>query len=296
MPLRTRLTIAAIGLTLLGSPVAFSQQRAQTPPPTKPPLAPADIASLPAGTDRLELYLLMGQSNMKGRGFMPEEPLRDPRIVMMHRKTDEWFLARHPLHLVGSPIDFEGHDNAGVGPGLAFAQALARKLDGARIALIPCAVGGTPISRWAKDQRLYDDCVRKAKLALSQGPAGKTRLRGALWLQGEAESRSEELIAAYPAALADLVDRLRADLGLPELPFVASTVGEMRPAPELNQKLAAVNRVLLDLPDQRPNTACVDARELKSHIGDYVHFDTAAQEEIGRRFAAKYLELRRADR
>ena len=284
--------LATAVLAFLGAVPAWTQQRVQTPPPTKPPLAPADISSLPAGTNRLEIYLLMGQSNMKGRGFMPEEPLSDPRIVMMHRKTDGWFLARHPLHLVGSPTDFEGHDNAGVGPGLAFAQAIAAKLDGARIALIPCAVGGTPISRWAKGQRLYDDCVRKAKLALSQGPAGKTALRGTLWLQGEAEARSEELIAAYPAALADLVDRLRADVGLPGLPFVASTVGEMRQDQETNQKLAAVNRVLLDLPNQRPKTGCVDARDLKTHIGDYVHFDTAAQDEIGRRFAAKHLELR----
>lgn len=284
---------ATLALALVAALPAFAQ-RAQTPPPTKPPLTPADISALPAGTDRLDIYLLMGQSNMKGRGSMPEEPRRDPRIVMMHRNTDEWFLARHPLHLVGSPADFEGHDNAGVGPGLAFAQAVLAKSPRARIALIPCAVGGTPISRWAKDQMLYDDCVRKAKLALSQGPAGKTRLRGALWLQGEAEARTEELIAAYPAALSDLVDRLRADGGLPDLPFIASTVGEMRQEAETNQRLAAVNRILLDLPKQRPYTACVDARDLKSHIGDFVHFDTAAQEEIGRRFAAEYLEAERA--
>ena len=132
--------------------VSALAQRVQTPPPNKPPLTPVDIAKLPAGTDSLEVYLLMGQSNMKGRGVMPEEPLRDPRIVMMHLKTDGWFLARHPLHLVGSPVDFEGHDNAGVGPGLAFAQAIEPKLDRVRIALIPCAVGGTPISRWAAEE------------------------------------------------------------------------------------------------------------------------------------------------
>jgi hypothetical protein len=28
-----------------------------------------------------------------------------------------------------------------------------------------------------------------------------------------------------------------------------------------------------------------------THIGDQVHFDTAAQEEIGRRYAAAYLAL-----
>ncbi|MEZ5397388.1 MAG: sialate O-acetylesterase [Bryobacterales bacterium] len=96
-----------------------------------------------------------------------------------------------PASLGRQPGRLQGHDNAGVGPGLAFAQAIEAKLDRVRIALVPCAVGGTPISRWAAGQRLYDDCVRKAKLALAQGPCGKTHIRAALWLQGEAESRSK---------------------------------------------------------------------------------------------------------
>jgi hypothetical protein len=40
-----------------------------------------------------------------------------------------------------------------------------------------------------------------------------------------------------------------------------------------------------------PHTACVDARDLKTHIGDSVHFDTAAQNEIGKRFAAKVIQI-----
>lgn len=79
-----------------------------TPPPTRPPLQPVDITRLPAGLERLDLFLLLGQSNMKGRGFMPVEPSRDPRIVMMHLKDDAWYLARHPLHLVGDPKTFVG--------------------------------------------------------------------------------------------------------------------------------------------------------------------------------------------
>jgi Carbohydrate esterase, sialic acid-specific acetylesterase len=84
-----------------------------------------DITKLPEGKTQLDLFLLMGQSNMKGRGVMPEEPKRDPRIVMMHLKDDQWYLARHPLHLTGDAKTFQGHDNAGVGPGLAFAEAIA---------------------------------------------------------------------------------------------------------------------------------------------------------------------------
>ena len=85
----------------------------ETPSPTKPPLESADVSRLPAGCDRFDLFLLIGQSNMKGRGVMPAEPLRDPRIVMMHLRDDAWYLARHPLHLTGDARTFAGHDKEG---------------------------------------------------------------------------------------------------------------------------------------------------------------------------------------
>jgi hypothetical protein len=42
---------------------------------------------------------------------------------------------------------------------------------------------------------------------------------------------------------------------------------------------------------KRPHTACVDARDLKGHIGDNVHFDTDAQNAIGRRYAEQLKKL-----
>lgn len=267
------------------------KQRANTPPPTKPPLISADITTLPEGTDHLDLYLLIGQSNMKGRGHMPEEPKNDPRIVMMHLRTDEWFNARHPLHLVGDPQTFEGHDNAGVGPGLAFAEAVATADPNARIGLLPCAKGGTSITLWKEGAKLYTEAIRRTKLALEQGPKGKTRLKAVLWLQGEADSPFQRM-QNYQANLNDLVDRLRKDLDDPDLPFIAATIGEMRPDTAESLR-SVVNKILLDLPNQREHTACVDARDLMGNIGDNVHYDTASQEEIGRRFAKLYLEMER---
>lgn len=265
------------------------EKKSITPPPTPPPLVATDIKTMPEGTGRLDLYLLLGQSNMKGRGTMPETPGNDARMVMMHLKTDAWYLARHPLHLTGDPETFEGHDNAGVGPGLSFAETVFAADSAARIGLIPCAKGGSAISLWGADGPLYIEAVRRTKLALSQGPAGKTRLRGVLWLQGEADAKPGKQ-ENYAAALHDLVDRLRIDLSDPGLPFIACTIGEMRPdaAGKMN---TGINQILLDLPNRRPGTACVDARDLKGHIGDSVHFDTASQEEIGRRYAAAFLKL-----
>lgn len=276
--------LVLIGLLL--SPWAMAQKQPKPAPSdlTKPPLDAADIIELPKEMDRVEIFLLMGQSNMKGRGVMPEKPLRNPQIIMMHKGTDDWFLARHPLHLVGSPTDFSGADNAGVGPGLAFAETLAAVQPKTRIALIPCAVGGSNITQWRKGRRNYNETIRRAKLALEQGPKGKTRIAGALWLQGESDSTTAEKIQAYRDRLAQLIDDLRADTGVPDLPFIACTIGE-RKSPELRAKL---NAILLDVPKLRPQTACVDGRSFAGYV-DSVHFNTATQKEHGRRFAAEYL-------
>jgi hypothetical protein len=111
-----------------------------------------------------------------------------------------------------------------------------------------------------------------------------------LWLQGEANANTAGL-TVHEAKLLQLVDDLRADLAQPDLPFIACTIGEMGDVSKLGDQ-GAMNQLLLSLPAKRAHTACVDARDLKTHIGDSVHFDTPAQNEIGRRFAVKLNELR----
>jgi hypothetical protein len=285
--------VSLLCLIVLSSPLfaqkAAKAKKASTPPPTKPPLVSVDITKLPEGATHLDLWLLYGQSNMKGRGFMPDEPKNNPRIVMMHLKDDQWYLARHPLHLTGDAKTFQGHDNAGVGPGLAFAEVLAAQDKTAAIGLVPCAVGGSSIKLWQKGAKLYEDALRRARLALQTTAPVKARLRGILWLQGEANANAQER-PQYAEQLRSMITSFRADLALPDLPFIACTIGEMQPEPRLTD-LKAMNEILLALPKSALNSACVDARDLKSHIGDSVHFDTAAQEEIGRRFAARALSL-----
>jgi hypothetical protein len=268
---------------------AAKDNKANTPPPTKPPLVSVDITKLPEGETQLDLFLLMGQSNMKGRGAMSEEPKRDPRIVMMHLKDDQWYRARHPLHLTGDAKTFQGHDNAGVGPGLAFAETLAAANTKLAIGLVPCAVGGSSIKLWQKGAKLYEEALRRAKLALQTTAPVEARIRGVIWLQGEANTNPQEL-PLHAERLRAMIGALRADLALPELPFIACTIGEMKPEPLLTN-LKAMNDIQLALPKSVPHTACVDARDLKTHIGDAVHFDTAAQNEIGKRFAAKFIEI-----
>ena len=286
-----RISVFSLLALLTVAPILTAQtnQRKKKAAPadlTKPPLIEADLSVLPKNMEQVDLFILMGQSNMKGHGVMPAEPLNSPQIINMHMVTDDWFLARHPLHLTGDPKDFSGANNAGVGPGLAFAQKLAEAQPKTRIALIPCAVGGSSVGQWSKGRGNYEAAVRRAKLALEMGPKGKTRLAGILWHQGESDSTSEKKVAAYSQKLGQMIDDLRQDLGVSDLPFIACTIGEKK-----NPKVrAALNAKLLNLPSLRPNTACADGRSHASYV-DAVHFDTAAQDKFGSLYAEEYLKL-----
>ena len=252
---------------------------------------PIDPAVLPHGTEQVDIYLLLGQSNMKGRGALPLEQSTDPRIIHMNMGNDQWYEAVHPLHKAGVPDLIDGSDRAGVGPGLAFAQAMLAEDSATRIALVPCAHGGSWIQLWSKGGRFYTPALRRAKQALSDFPEGKARIAGVLWLQGESDSL-ENRYAVYDTKLTDLVQRLRADLNEPELPFVACTIGTFIKPKAKYLYVAEINADLLALPETLPFTACVDARDLKDgHIGDFMHYNTASQEVMGARFAEEFKSL-----
>lgn len=256
------------------------------------PLTPAGLANPPAGVERIELFLLMGQSNMKGRGEVPSEQTLNPRIVMMHLKNDQWYLAQHPLHFTGDPVTFEGAGNEGVGPGLAFAQTVAEKDPKVLIGLVPCAVGGTKLDAWVKGAKHYENAVRRARLALGVKSSVPVILKGALWLQGEFDTNPESL-PTYQSRLSRMVGDLRADLGVPDLPFIAATIGEFDITPPSHPTgKTLLNEALLALPTVCPRTACADARDLKEHIGDKGHYSAASANIVGSRMAAKYLELK----
>lgn len=291
---RQALKAGAAALAGLAFAPAWARAAQKQTKPSKalekyPPLQPLDMTKPPSGWRSMDLFLLTGQSNMKGRGHLPERPQDASRIAMLHMRDDKWYAARHPLHLVGDSQTYQGAGNEGVGPGLTFAEGLLETNKDAGIGLIPCAVGGTAISLWQKGAKLYDEAVRRAKLATTSTTALQGKIRGVLWLQGEADSK-EERVPLYSERLLQMIDDLRADLKDDKLPFIACTIleGADRTKPSGKSK---INEILLSLSKQRKGTACVDARDLTGHIGDNVHYDTASQEEIGRRFAAKYREL-----
>ncbi|MBO9151535.1 sialate O-acetylesterase [Chitinophaga sp. GCM10012297] len=236
--------------------------------------------SKPEGPDPdFHLYLLVGQSNMSGRGVLTDEyrHLSQPNVLMLD-KDGNWVEAAHPLH-------FDKPRIAGVGPGLSFGLEMANADPNVRIGLIPCAVGGTPIESWepgamdrATKKYPYDDATKRLKIAMKKGV-----IKGIIWLQGEANSkpgRSE----GYLEKLEVLIGRFRETAGDKNLPVVAGELGRYRPAYSL------INEQLAQLPGKVKNTA-VASSEGFTHKGDNTHFDAASATGFGKRFAEKMLSL-----
>lgn len=221
------------------------------------------------------LYLLVGQSNMAGRGAIDTESKKiNPRILMLD-STNRWVPATDPVHF--------DKPSAGVGPAISFANEMLNGNDKIKIGVIPSAWGGSPINVWEPGEvymntaHPYDDALIRAKLAMQTGV-----LKGIIWHQGESDNDSVRSIV-YLEKLKILVNRLRTDLQVPNLPFVAGEIGYFNKADFINKE---INR----LPNEVPNTAVVSANGLVDK-GDQLHFSTAAARELGKRYAVAMKEL-----
>ncbi len=242
----------------------------------------ADENKLPA-RDKFHLFLLVGQSNMAGRGKVTDDDRKPHARVLMLTKGNTWAPAIDPLH-------FDKPRIVGVGLGKTFGIELAKARPGVTIGLIPCAVGGSPIASWepggyhaSTKTHPYDDAMKRARVALKAGT-----LKGILWHQGESDA-SPEKSAVYEAKLHALIARLRKELNGHDVPFIAGQMGQFPTRPWSDGK-RKVDRAHRDLPKKVKRTAFVNSNDL-THKGDHVHFDAASYRELGRRYAKAFLAL-----
>ena len=223
--------------------------------------------------ENMKLFLLIGQSNMAGRGPVgPADQVPHPRVFML-TKALAWVPAVDPVH-------FDKPDIAGVGLASSFARTLADADPAAVIGLIPAAFGGTSLDEWAPGGQLYANAVARAQAAMTRG-----RLAGILWHQGENDSQPE-LAATYVVRFARMIRQLRSDLGAEDVPVIVGETGRFRPDG------AAVNAALATVPQSVPHCAFVSAEGLADK-GDRLHFDTPALHEFGRRYAKAWLEMQK---
>lgn len=227
-----------------------------------------------AEPENLQLFLLIGQSNMAGRGKIEaQDKIPHPRIFVLTRDLS-WIPATDPLHF--------DKPEAGVGLGSSFARTVAEADSRVMIGLIPAAVGGTSLSQWKPDGQLYTDAVVRAREAMKRGV-----LAGILWHQGEGDS-SPAAAKTYPDRFARMISRLRADLNAPDVPVIVGETGRFR------ADCHAINEALSTLPKTMSKCVFVPAEDLNDK-GDKVHFDAKSLRIFGRRYADAWLLLTKAE-
>lgn len=237
-----------------------------------------------APAKKIHIYLLVGQSNMAGRGT-PEriDTLTDPQILMFS-KDEKWLPAKEPLA-------FDKPGVAGVGPGLAFGKAILASDKTATVGLVPAAVGGTAIDLWkpgafdaATNTHPYDDAIRRAKNAMQLG-----ELKGIIWHQGESDANMI-LSGEYESKLVQLIERFRRDLGYPDVPFILGEIGDFRPGQNL--EIPKINAIIRKVAANTKNSGLAQCYGL-THKGDFIHFDTPSARELGKRYAAALLTVQK---
>lgn len=247
----------------------------------RPTVDAQDAVQIPE-KDNFHLYLLVGQSNMAGRGKVAaEDKVANPRVLALS-KDNRWQFAVDPIHFDKSV--------AGVGLGRTFGIIIAEATPDVVVGLIPCAAGGSPISSWQPGgyhgqtkSHPYDDALQRAKIAMEVGT-----LKGILWHQGESDSK-EELSVVYEQRLHELIDRFRNELESPDVPFVVGQMGQFSERP-WNDAKRQVDKAHQSLPKKVPHTGFVSSDDL-DHKGDQVHFNAEGYRELGRRYAKAYQEI-----
>lgn len=227
--------------------------------------------------NRLNIFLLIGQSNMAGRGRIREVPVLSHPQVFMFREN-RWITAEEPLHTDKPAI-------AGVGLGMSFAVALTEQTGLTPIGLVPCAVGGTPLSRWMPGADLYEKAVTTAKSALAQGD-----LRGILWHQGEADACHHDAAGSYGRRFQEMVQGLRAEFSSGDIPVIAGELGPYLCRREECAHFERVNQHLRECEARLPQYACASAENLHDN-GDNLHFSAASLREFGLRYAKQLQKL-----
>ena len=222
-------------------------------------------------------FLLIGQSNMAGRGFLPEAAEVDTSRIKILR-NGRW----QPMYRPVNP----DRCTSGVCLAESFAEAYAKKYD-VDVGLIPCADGGTEIRQWLPGSLLYDHAVCQAKLAQRT-----STIAGVLWHQGESDC-VEDRIAPYEERLRHVITSIRKDLDLNDVPFIMGELGEFLSEHEAAflHNFPAINDVIRSFDDTEHRIGIVSAKGLGSNA-DKLHFSSDALHEFGLRYFKVFESLR----
>ena len=225
----------------------------------------------------MDSILLIGQSNMAGRGFLnAENKISSPRLFKL--VNCRW---RPMFEPVNPDREFSG---ANLAPtfGLEYVKYTEEN-----IGFIPCADGGTAISEWQKGGDLYENALFQAKMAMKI-----SNLKAILWHQGESDTHSGRP-EVFKESFLKMLEDLKKDLGLPDIKIYCGGLGEFLSdfpnGGDMCTRWRDINNIYMEIASERDDVRFVPADGLGANP-DNLHFNTEALREFGRRYFDAYLK------
>lgn len=231
------------------------------------------------GGDDLRSFLMIGQSNMAGRGDIADvEPINNFRCYML--RNGRFLRMSEPVN--PDRAVFGKGFKSGISLAASFADEFAKHYK-SRVGLIPCADGGTTINEWQPGEILYDNAVFMTKLAMRS-----STFSGIIWHQGESDCTSDGQLSAYKDKFLNFVNSIRRDLGAEDLPFIAGEISEnIGEGWGVGTRAVSFNRILRELSGELSLFGVASSAGLLLK-DDGVHFTSASAREFGKRYFEIY--------
>lgn len=233
--------------------------------------------------DSLFIFLMAGQSNMVGLGFIEaRDTIANHRILSINHSMN-WIYGKEPIH-------FYEKKYIGLDCGLSFASKIIDSIpEGFSVAIIPCAVGGSSIQNWINNDTirgvpLLDNLKNKINFSKKFG-----KIKGVIWHQGESDA-TQELIPKYQNSLISMINLFRDFTNNDSLPIVLGELGNFINLKERQEKWNSINDILNNIAKMDNNIEVIKTKEFTFN-SDNLHFDSKSQRELGVKFALKHLQF-----
>lgn len=227
----------------------------------------------------MKSVLMIGQSNMAGRGFINDVPMIcNERIQML--RNGKWQTMCEPINY-DRPV-------AGVSLAGSFAAMWCHKNAEDSIGLIPCAEGGSSLDDWSVDKTLFQNALAQAKFAMQESD-----LIGFIWHQGENDSFGGNY-QTYYEKLKVIVDTFRKELNTPELPFILGGLGDYLGKSGFGRnctEYSLVNDEIQRFAMNQDNCYFVTAKNLSANP-DGIHLNAISLRQFGVRYYEAFSQLK----
>jgi len=221
--------------------------------------------------------LLIGQSNMAGRGFQDEvEPIQNERLMVL--RNGRW----QPMFFPVNP----DRPFSGISLAESFADCYAKEKQ-VDVGIIPCADGGTSLDQWQPGGLLFDHACYLSELA-----SRTSTICAVLWHQGEADC-SPHLYPLYQEKFSNIMHEFRKRLNLYDVPFLLGGLGDFLSQCPLDDNLknyGKVNDALKNMAAHNDMTGFVSAEGLGSNP-DKLHFSAQSLREFGVRYYHEFIKV-----